>query len=531
MRTSPTPARFRLDCSRKGTPLKGIWRSFGYDEINWTYSPRGKQIYKEIGSLSAEPYYTRCHNTFTSGNSLSIPTRGSTNVCTGVTNAQLSLDFSVLDQVLDTVSQHGCRPIVELGFMPDSLAAGGAPKPSYDYRGPECWRYPPANYHRWRELVRATVEHCVQRYGADEVSTWYWEVWNEPDNPGFFKGNIKDYCKMYDFAVAGALEAFSGIRIGGPGLAIDTKFLRKFLRHCLDGKNRATGEKGTRLDFISCHAKGTEWPLKGRPFVMPSLGKIFQHIRRYANVLAGFPEFKEVPILLDECDMAVATNFGVYDFPELVINNNEYYPIFIVRMAKYLWDFIAARDLPVQFFTTWAYYFEGKRFFEGNRALFTNENIRKPVLNAFALLERLGDEHLTMTRLGEDVRPNDYQHFPAIDGFATGSGDRLSIVLWNFQEKYPARENERVHVEVVGAAFPKPPKVRQWCIDKNHSNSHTAWQMLGAPQDPTPEQIAQIKSRSELQNTEFAGELKFENDSVVFDLELPAHSVILLEIS
>jgi len=100
----------------------------------------------------------------------------------------------------------------------------------------------------------------------------------------------------------------------------------------------ATGGRGTRLDFISFHAKGTEWPLKGRPYAMPSLNKILSHVRNYQAVRQRYPEFMHLPCLLDECDMAVATNFGVYDFPELEINNTAYYPVFTVRMAKRIWD-------------------------------------------------------------------------------------------------------------------------------------------------------------------------------------------------
>ena len=41
-------------------------------------------------------------------------------------------------------------------------------------------------------------------------------------------------------------------------------------------------------------------------------------------------------------------------------------------------------------FTSWAFYMEGKRWFEGNRALVTNENVELPVLDGFRMLERLG---------------------------------------------------------------------------------------------------------------------------------------------
>jgi xylan 1,4-beta-xylosidase len=46
--------------------------------------------------------------------------------------------------------------------------------------------------------------------------------------------------------------------------------------------------------------------------------------------------------------------------------------------------------------TTWSFYFEGERFFEGTRSLFTAQGIQKPVLNAYRMLSRLGDTRLAV---------------------------------------------------------------------------------------------------------------------------------------
>ena len=40
---------------------------------------------------------------------------------------------------------------------------------------------PPKDYVKWDGLIRAFGEHLVERYGIDEVSQWYFEVWNEPN--------------------------------------------------------------------------------------------------------------------------------------------------------------------------------------------------------------------------------------------------------------------------------------------------------------------------------------------------------------
>lgn len=524
-----TDITVRVDCNDMRGPLPPIWRSFGYDEINWTYTRRGQQTLAAIGRLSSEPYAIRCHNAFTSGNALSTPTKGSTNVVVSVHQGELQLDFTLLDRVLETFLQNRCKPIVELGFMPDALSKGRNPGPTYNYAGTDLWRYPPKDYTLWRDLVHATVKHCVATFGEAEIAGWFWELWNEPDNPGFFAGSVKDYCKLYDYTADGAVAAFDAVRIGAPGLATDPKFLTKFLRHCQRGKNAATGKRGTRLDFVSLHAKGTDWPLKDRPFVMPALRKILSHLGDYERVLSKFPEFRKLPLLLDECDMAVATNFGVHDFPAFEFNNSEYFPIFVIRMAKHIWDFMAEQDLDIRLFTTWAFYFEGKRFFEGNRALFTNEDVRKPVFNAFTMLEKLGP-----VRLGLRLNPeNAHLHNEGdVDGLATkGEDDEIAVLVWNFAENEGSAD-QQANLILSGlnsntARF----AMEHWRIDRATSNAWSEWKGMGSPEVPSSEQISRMKAKQGLELSRRRTYVDVECGELVLTLQLPGQSVTLVQLS
>ena len=100
------------------------------------------------------------------------------------------------------------------------------------------------------------AKHCVERYGGEEVETWYWETWNEA-NIGYWQGTPEEFRKLHDYAIAGVRRALPNARVGGPDSAgSGGDFTRDFLEHCLRGKNYATGEIGTPLDFVSFHAKG-----------------------------------------------------------------------------------------------------------------------------------------------------------------------------------------------------------------------------------------------------------------------------------
>jgi len=40
---------------------------------------------------------------------------------------------------------------------------------------------PPKDINKWDDLVTHFAQHLIERYGIDEISNWYFEVWNEPN--------------------------------------------------------------------------------------------------------------------------------------------------------------------------------------------------------------------------------------------------------------------------------------------------------------------------------------------------------------
>jgi len=240
-------------------PLRRIWRYVGYDEPNYTYTPNGRALLAKLGHMSDAPYYVRCHFLLCSGDGTGQPKWGSTNAYTEDADGHPVHSWELVDRILDTYVETGCVPLVEIGFMPRALSS--AP-PGTDYEGPraEGWRYPPRDYGRWMDLVRALAKHCLERYGLREVSRWYWELWNEPDI-SYWRGSTEEYCRLYDYTVAGLLSALPQAKVGGPGTTSPGRpaagsFLKAFLEHCTCGINAVTGRTGTRLDYISFHTKG-----------------------------------------------------------------------------------------------------------------------------------------------------------------------------------------------------------------------------------------------------------------------------------
>src|SRR6202008_5046641 len=85
--------------------------------------------------------------------------------------------FAYVDQIYDGLFGHGVKPFVEISFMPKKLAASPMLHEFWYKPSPS----PPKDYAKWDALITVFAQHLIERYGMDEVSQWYFEVWNEPN--------------------------------------------------------------------------------------------------------------------------------------------------------------------------------------------------------------------------------------------------------------------------------------------------------------------------------------------------------------
>jgi xylan 1,4-beta-xylosidase len=157
-----------------------------------------------------------------------------------------SFNFQYIDKLFDFLLSIGIRPFVELSFMPSALA-------DWNHAGESTvfwWKgiiKPPKSYDRWGELVTALTRHVTERYGADEVKRWYFEVWNEPNLSFFWAGSMDEYFKLYRTAAEAVRSVNPDYRVGGPATA-GNAWIGETIDFC-------AGQK-VPIDFISTHDYG-----------------------------------------------------------------------------------------------------------------------------------------------------------------------------------------------------------------------------------------------------------------------------------
>lgn len=525
------PVTIRVDASKSIGELKPIWRFFGADEPNYATMPHGRKLLGELGELRPDNVFFRAHSLLCTGDGTPALKWGSTNVYREDAEGKPIYDWTIVDQIFDAYRAAGVRPYAQIGFMPEALSTKPQPyqhtwRPGapYDeiYTG---WAYPPKSYDKWAELVYQWVTHCVERYGADEVNTWYWQVWNEP-NIGYWQGTRAEFFKLHDHAIASVRRALPTARVGGADSAgSGGDFSRDFFEHCLRGTNHATGEQGTPLDFVSFHAKGAPETVDGH--VRMGIATHLRVMDDGFRIVHSFPELRDTPIVIGESD---PEGCAACQGPALAYRNGTMYSSYTAASFARKLDLAERHGVNLAGALTWAYEFENQPLFAGFRSLATG-GIDKPVLNVFRMFSRMGPERLAAESEGarslDDILKSGVRGEPDIAALASRDGERVAIIVWHYHDDDVPGPTAQVTLQVAGLAKSNF-KLSHYRIDHKHSNAYAAWQALGSPPTPTAEQYAELCKAGELALLDAPSELAAKEGAATIEFALPRQGVSLL---
>ena len=527
------PVSIKIDTANNKGDLKPIWRFFGCDEPNYAYMKDGKKLLAELGELRPKQVYFRTHNLLTSGDGTPGFKWGSTGIYREDASGKPIYDWTIVDRIFDTYLERGVRPYVQIGFMPKDLSKTPEPyehnwKPGDPYNKIYTgWAYPPKDYDKWGELVHQWAKHCLEKYGKEEVETWYWETWNEP-NIGYWKGTRQEFYKLHDYAVDAVRRAIPNAKVGGPDQAGGgANFLRPFLEHCLRGTNHATGKVGTPLDFIAFHAKGAPRFVDGH--VRMGIVNQLRDIDSGFATVASFPELKNTPIVIGESD---PEGCAACPSPQNGYRNGTMYSSYTAASFARKHELAEKHGVNFEGALTWAFEFEGQPYFAGFRVLASN-GIDHPVLNVFRMMSKMGGKRLIVDSdtaiplasiLREGVRAK-----PDVSAMASIEGNKLCILTWHYHDDDVPGPAAEIDVSISGLPNGKPhARLIQYTIDENHSNAFATWKRMGSPQQPTPEQYAQLEKSAQLATAGDPRSIPVDGAKLSTRVTLPRQAVSLL---
>jgi xylan 1,4-beta-xylosidase len=412
----------------------------------------------------------------------------------------ISWNFSYIDQIYDGLLEHGFKPFVELGFMPPELSSEPAALHPFWYHPNIA---PPKDYAEWDAMIGALAKHLVERYGIDEVASWYFEVWNEP-NIGFWAGKPAQstYFTLYDHTVH-ALKAVSPrLRVGGPATAQAAE-VAGFLRH--------VHEANVPVDFVSTHVYGddtapnvfhTDENIPRKDMVCRAVAKV------HDEILAS--PYPKLPLVFSEYNASYANLPNVTD---------------TVFMGPWLANTIRACAGKIAMMSYWTFsdVFEEQGVvrtpFYGGFGLVAEDRIDKPVFNAFAMLHKLGGERLPLN---------------SDSALATRRPDgSLVLALWNYAPPVgdgatytpgpPKGAPE--HFEVTFEHLAAPATAEVWRLDSTHGNVIATFDKMGRPAFPSRSQIERLRAAGKLAHPQ---QVAVRDDRIAVDI--PPQGLVVVEI-
>ena len=335
-------------------------------------------------------------------------------VCTMGEDGQVWYNWQYVDLVMDEMLKRGIRPLVELGFMPDCLKSGE--QTIFWWKGNVT---PPARMSQWCDLVEKLVRHVTARYGAAEVTQWYFEVWNEPNLPAFFTGTQQDYFDLYDATAQTVKRVNPAYRVGGPATAglDEGAWISETIEHCV--KNNIP------LDFISTHSYGVEGALD-------EFGRDSHRLKERKDAVVGDVQnvrslvlasaMPNLPVIFTEWSTSYTPRDNIHDS----YISAPYILYTLKRCEGYAesmsyWTFTDVFEEPGP----------GPAPFHGGFGLMNIQGLKKPAFHAYHWLCDLPET---------EMPTGDADSYAAMDDTS------LHVLLWNYTKPEQDAVNERYYI-------------------------------------------------------------------------------------
>jgi len=422
--------------------------------------------------------------------------------------AQPIYTFSYVDKVFDAILARGVRPFVELGFMPRDLAT--------DTETVFWWgahASPPKDMARWGELVTETVRHWIERYGLEEVRSWRFEVWNEPNLvPHFWTGTKTQYFELYEHTARAIKAIDPALLVGGPSTSVfvpDERYAGETEDRSVQSRTAEAQDvdaldwrpvwiedfihwcatRDLPIDFITTHLYPTD-------FAYAASGET-RAISRYAN--ATFDDLTRLRALIAESPYPTAelhiTEWSTTPSSRDSVHDTVYAATYITR--AYL-QCVGLAD-SISYWTFTDVFEEGGAGigpFHGGFGIVNEQGIHKPTFHAFSALSKLGDRLLLATAHGVLTRDSESSAVSAVlfnypddmNGLSVGPRDSYRETR-DLADKGPARRIRHV-VEGVppGSVFVVET------LDLDHGNVAEEWFRMGSPMNPTRAQTEHLRA-------------------------------------
>jgi xylan 1,4-beta-xylosidase len=455
-----------IDASQQGVTNTKFWTAAGLDSLYaLTFTEGGRYLLDRMREKDT-CRYLRNHHALSDLTKEGLRAGGE--IYDETPEGKPVYNFERINKVYTEFVKRGLKPIVEMDYLPKKLRQNEEIKNSW-----------PSDWDKWAALLQSFTKNLADTFGLDEIRTWYFEVWNEPDSwpveewPQFYR--------LYDVFVDCVTSVDEKLQVGGPG-ACRMDFLRGFLEHVAKGVNYVSGEKGSRIDFISYHIYGMSgsW-LASWPLVIPTVQHFVQDLLYIQRNILLYPSLKNTAFHLNEWGVCSHYERDSIKHPPLaILRDSEFSALFFVKLVDSLLQLRCLYGMNIALLLYWGFCAEDSlgRPFNGNRSLTTAGHISKPVQTAHEMLSFMGDTFLPCGGIKTGS--------PLGVLAARGKGMYQALV-YHLNELDVTEDNSEKKFLTGSVTFsglePGSYRVEVIIMDSNNHNTYRLWRSMGSPRN------------------------------------------------
>ena len=271
--------------------------------------------------------------------------------------------------------------------------------------------------------------------------------------------------------------------------------MRDFLEHQLRGKNFATGQTGTPIDFVSFHAKG-------RPVYVDG------HVRmgisnQLATIDDGFRIIASCPGAEAEADRHRRIRSGrLRGLPGTAAAVPQLDDVSSYTAASFArkHDLADRHGVNLEGALTWAFEFGETRSSPVPRA--RHQRHQPAGLQRLPHVQPDGAERIPATSDNaldlDTIVKQGVRERPDVGALASRDARRATVLAWHYHDDDVPGPAAEISLALEGSAEAGEGEAAALPDRRDHSNAYTVWQGMGSPAKPSSAQYAQMEKASEL---------------------------------
>ena len=441
-------------------------------------------------------------------------------VCSRLPNGKLVFNFAYIDKIFDFVIGLGLKPFVQLTYMPNAIAADRSRRLFNSIVSA------PADNDEWCLLLSEFLNHLIDVYSLEEVSSWYFSIWNQPDTPDklygfgddakFFEFYRRSYCAVKDCDRAlqiAMTPTFYVLKENYRNWYLD--FIEKCRRQdCLPDALAFTYYDTTLF---------TEHNRSRQNFGFVETMRLSTDENSFSafvdQILSERTKLKlsELPIYLTEWnsnpsqqDLLNDTCFkSCYVVKNILQNYDRIYSFGYWSLT----DLMGEAPLP-------------QNEFFGGLGLFTKDGIPKPVYFALTMLNKLGGTFIdkgegwfaTKDRSAYKIIVYNYRHFSNLYAM----GEKFDMTFTDRYTVFEPNQTLDVHLRLNNMEN-GDYLIRETTLNRSNGSAFDLWVEMGALEPDTKEEFDTIRSKAVPMNSKYiqpVGNGVLEADAILEMLEV-----------